>query len=150
LRRADQCAGHISTSQILNLLKELQDRHGLAYLFITHNISVVEFLAHEVAVMYLGRIVERGTVDEVLDHPRHPYTRALLSAVPVIEPGTHREVIRLQGDLPSPADPPAGCHFHPRCPNVMPKCKTIYPDQTRFSASHSVHCHLYGGVEGEG
>jgi peptide/nickel transport system ATP-binding protein len=130
-------------AQILNLLKELQDRHGLAYLFITHNISVVEFLAHEVAVMYLGRIVERGTVDEVLDHPRHPYTRALLSAVPVIEPGTHREVIRLQGDLPSPADPPAGCHFHPRCPNVMPKCKLIYPAQSRFTDTHSVHCHLY-------
>ena len=93
-------------AQILNLLKELQDRHGLAYLFITHNISVVEFLAHEVAVMYLGRIVERGTVEEVLDHPKHPYTRALLSAVPSIDPKTKREVIRLQGDLPSPADPP--------------------------------------------
>ena len=130
-------------AQILNLLKELQDRHGLAYLFITHNISVVEFLAHEVAVMYLGRIVERGTVDEILDHPQHPYTRALLSAVPVIDPDTHREVIRLQGDLPSPADPPAGCHFHPRCPEVMPKCKVIYPAQSRFNTTHSVHCHLY-------
>jgi len=131
-------------AQILNLLKELQDRHGLAYLFITHNISVVEFLAHEVAVMYLGRIVERGTVDEVLDHPRHPYTRALLSAVPSIAPGTHREVIRLHGDLPSPSDPPAGCHFHPRCPEVMPKCKLAYPAQSRFNTTHSVHCHLYG------
>jgi peptide/nickel transport system ATP-binding protein len=130
-------------AQILNLLKELQDRHGLAYLFITHNISVVEFLAHEVAVMYLGRIVERGTVEEVLDQPGHPYTRALLSAVPSIDPKTKREVIRLQGDLPSPADPPAGCHFHPRCPEVMPDCKLSYPDPTPFSASHSVHCHLY-------
>lgn len=136
-------------AQILNLLKELQDRYGLAYLFITHNISVVEFLAHEVAVMYLGRIVERGTVEEVLDHPRHPYTRALLSAVPSIDPKTQRAVIRLQGDLPSPADPPSGCHFHPRCPDVMPKCKTIYPAQSRFSASHSVHCHLYESSGGE-
>jgi peptide/nickel transport system ATP-binding protein len=130
-------------AQILNLLKELQDRHGLAYLFITHNISVVEFLAHEVAVMYLGRIVERGTVEEILDHPNHPYTRALLSAVPSIDPKTKREVIRLQGDLPSPADPPAGCHFHPRCPEVMPKCKVIYPGRSRFSETHLVHCHLY-------
>jgi len=135
-------------AQILNLLKELQDKHGLAYLFITHNISVVEFLAHEVAVMYLGRIVERGTVDEVLDHPQHPYTRALLSAVPSIDPKTQRQVIRLQGDLPSPADPPAGCHFHPRCPEVMPKCKTIYPNQSRFGETHSVHCHLYESLEG--
>jgi peptide/nickel transport system ATP-binding protein len=137
-------------AQILNLLKELQDRHGLAYLFITHNISVVEFLAHEVAVMYLGRIVERGTVEEVLDHPKHPYTQALLSAVPSIDPKTKREVIRLQGDLPSPADPPAGCHFHPRCPKVMLQCKVIYPPQSRFSDTHSVHCHLYYGLEGEG
>lgn len=130
-------------AQILNLLKELQDRHGLAYLFITHNISVVEFLAHEVAVMYLGRIVERGTVEEVLDHPKHPYTQALLSAVPSIDPKTKREVIRLQGDLPSPADPPPGCHFHPRCPEVMPKCRVIYPGQSSFTDTHSTHCHLY-------
>ncbi|OGP50880.1 MAG: ABC transporter ATP-binding protein [Deltaproteobacteria bacterium RBG_13_43_22] len=134
-------------AQILNLLKELQNKHDLTYLFITHNISVVEYLAHEVAVMYLGRIVEQGRVEEILDHPRHPYTRALLSAVPVIEPETHREVIRLQGDLPSPADPPTGCHFHPRCSEVMPKCKVIYPAQSRFNDTHSVHCHLYGGME---
>jgi peptide/nickel transport system ATP-binding protein len=134
-------------AQILNLLKELQDRYGLAYLFITHNISVVEFLAHNVAVMYLGRIVERGAVEEVLDHPRHPYTQALLSAVPSIDPKTKREVIRLQGDLPSPANPPTGCHFHPRCPEVRPRCRVIYPDQTRFTDTHSVHCHLYGDME---
>jgi peptide/nickel transport system ATP-binding protein len=137
-------------AQILNLLKDLQDRHGLAYLFITHNISVVEFLAHNMAVMYLGRIVERGTVEEVLDHPKHPYTRALLSAVPSIDPKTKREVIRLQGDLPSPANPPAGCHFHPRCPDVMPQCRATYPAQSRFSDTHSVHCHLYKPIEMEG
>jgi peptide/nickel transport system ATP-binding protein len=130
-------------AQILNLLKELQDKFGLAYLFITHNISVVEYLAHEVAVMYLGRIVETGSMEEVLNHPRHPYTRALLSAVPVIERETQREIIRLQGDMPSPLNPPSGCHFHPRCPEVMPECRETYPPTSRFSGTHSAHCHLY-------
>jgi peptide/nickel transport system ATP-binding protein len=130
-------------AQILNLLKELQHKKGLAYLFISHNISVIEFMAHEVAVMYLGRIVERGAVEEVLASPRHPYTRALLSAVPVIEQTTQREVIRLAGDLPSPIHPPAGCHFHPRCPHALSRCRSVYPDATRFSPTHSVHCHLY-------
>jgi peptide/nickel transport system ATP-binding protein len=130
-------------AQILNLLKELQDKKGLAYLFITHNISVIEFLAHEVAVMYLGRIVEHGTVDEVLNTPRHPYTRALLSAVPTIESGTQREVIRLEGDLPSPVNPPPGCHFHPRCPNVMAQCHTEFPAKSELTPSHHTHCHLY-------
>ncbi len=130
-------------AQILNLLKSLQDRKGLAYLFITHNIAVVEFLAHEVAVMYLGRIVEAGAVDEVLKAPQHPYTRALLSAVPVIERTTQREFIRLQGDLPSPVNPPAGCYFHPRCPQAMPVCATAYPERTPLSATRTVNCHLY-------
>jgi len=130
-------------AQILNLLKELQRKKGLAYLFITHNISVIEFLAHEVAVMYLGRIVERGGVEEVLSSPRHPYTRALLSAVPVIEAATKREVIRLQGELPSPVSPPAGCHFHPRCPEAFARCREAYPDTARFTASHTAACHLY-------
>jgi peptide/nickel transport system ATP-binding protein len=130
-------------AQILNLLKELQNRLGLAYLFITHNLAVVEYLAHYVAVMYLGRIVEQGTVDEVLKQPKHPYTRALLSAVPVIDPGTKREVIRLTGDLPSPADPPAGCHFHPRCPEALPKCREAYPPAVAFSATHRAKCILY-------
>ncbi|OGA70132.1 MAG: ABC transporter ATP-binding protein [Betaproteobacteria bacterium RIFCSPLOWO2_12_FULL_65_14] len=130
-------------AQILNLLKSLQDKMGLAYLFITHNISVVEFLAHEVAVMYLGRIVETGTVDEVLKSPQHPYTRALLSAVPVIDPAQRREIIRLKGDMPSPVNPPAGCHFHPRCPQAMSECKERYPQRTQLTATHAVHCHLY-------
>jgi peptide/nickel transport system ATP-binding protein len=130
-------------AQILNLLKDLQARKGLAYLFITHNISVIEFLAHEVAVMYLGRIVERGTVEEVLEDPRHPYTRALLSAVPEIDPASRREVIRLEGDLPSPVNPPSGCHFHPRCPAAMPQCRQTYPGRSDFGATHSTHCHLY-------
>jgi len=129
-------------AQILNLLKELQARKGLAYLFITHNISVIEFLADEVAVMYLGRIVEYGSVEEVLETPRHPYTRALLSAVPMIDKLTKREVIKLQGDLPSPVNPPQGCHFHPRCPQALPQCKQAYPGETAFSATHSACCHL--------
>ena len=130
-------------AQILNLFKELQAKKGLAYLFISHNIAVIEFLAHEVAVMYLGRIVERGTVQEVFEAPRHPYTRALLSAVPVVDRKSKREVIQLQGDLPSPVSPPAGCHFHPRCPAALPQCRQVYPGRTDFSATHSTHCHLY-------
>ena len=130
-------------AQILNLLKDLQAKKGLAYLFITHNISVIEFLAHEVAVMYLGRIVERGTVAEVLNAPRHPYTRALLSAVPTLDPAATREVIKLQGDLPSPVNPPSGCHFHPRCPHAMPRCTDVYPGVSRFTDTHTTQCHLY-------
>ncbi len=130
-------------AQILNLLKDLQQRKGLAYLFITHNISVIEFLAHEVAVMYLGRIVEHGSVSEVLDDPRHPYTRVLLSAVPMVDRATKRQVIRLQGDLPSPVNPPQGCHFHPRCPDAFARCREGYPDSARFTASHTAACHLY-------
>ncbi len=130
-------------AQILNLLKELQSSLGLAYLFITHNIAVVEHLAHEVAVMYLGRIVEQGTVEEILLNPRHPYTEALLSAVPRIEGDVGRPVIVLRGDMPSPANPPAGCHFHPRCPRVMPECAASYPSETRMGDTRRVCCHLF-------
>ncbi|MDE2117300.1 MAG: ABC transporter ATP-binding protein [Betaproteobacteria bacterium] len=129
-------------AQILNLLKSLQQELNLSYLFITHNLAVVEYLAHEVCVMYLGRIVERGTVEEVLHAPRHPYTQALLSAVPRIDK-RGVEVIRLAGDLPSPVNPPQGCHFHPRCAHAMAVCRAAYPDATCISATHSVHCHLY-------
>ncbi|MFN7086742.1 MAG: dipeptide ABC transporter ATP-binding protein [Burkholderiales bacterium] len=131
-------------AQILNLLKDLQAKKGLAYLFISHNISVIEFLADEVAVMYLGRIVEHGRADEILENPKHPYTRALLSAVPLIDRNTRREVIKLEGDLPSPVSPPPGCHFHPRCPQALPQCRQAYPGKTVLGASHSVRCHLYG------
>jgi len=127
-------------AQILNLLRALQDELGLAYLFITHNISVVSYLADEVAVMYLGRIVERGTVGEVLGRPRHPYTRALLSAVPVIDREQRRRIIRLEGDMPSPASPPSGCHFHPRCPEATPECARAYPQAVGFSATHFAAC----------
>ena len=130
-------------AQILNLLRSLQAARGLAYLFITHNLAVVEYLAHEIAVMYLGRIVEHGLTDEVLGSPRHPYTRALLAAVPVADPGSRREVIRLAGDLPSPLAPPAGCPFHPRCPEARPECAQRAPAGARFSATHSAGCLLY-------
>ena len=130
-------------AQILNLLKSLQRDLGLSYLFITHNIAVVEYLAHEVAVMYLGRIVERGTMDEVLRSPKHPYTQALLAAVPKIEGTGTREVIRLEGELPSPVKPPAGCHFNPRCPKVMPECRERYPENFSLSGTRRVACWLY-------
>jgi peptide/nickel transport system ATP-binding protein len=128
-------------AQILNLLKLLQNSRGLAFLFITHNISVVAYLADEVAVMYLGRIVERGEVGQLLASPRHPYTQALLSAVPVADPRSKREVIRLEGDMPSPANPPAGCHFHPRCPFTMPRCRERYPDLNRLADGRQVSCY---------
>jgi len=133
-------------AQILNLLTDLQARLGLAYLFITHNIGVVDFLAHEVAVMYLGRIVERGTVEEVLRGPCHPYTQALLAAVPKIEgmEGGGGERLLVPGDPPSPAHPPAGCHFHPRCPRATARCHGAYPETAVLSATHSVRCYFPG------
>ncbi len=130
-------------AQILNLLKSLQNNLGLAYLFITHNIAVVEYLADEVAVMYLGRIVEHGRIDEVIGEPRHPYTRALLSSVPRIEENASQRMTLVKGDLPSPMAPPQGCHFHPRCPHAMPICRETYPPVSAFSATHTTHCYLY-------
>lgn len=129
-------------AQVLNLLKRLQLDLGLSYLFITHNISVVAYLAHEVAVMYLGRIVEYGSVDRVLQQPMHPYTTALLSAVPVPDPKHQRDVIRLEGDMPSPINPPSGCHFHPRCPHAMDICRARYPDSVDAGEGRRVSCWL--------
>lgn len=134
-------------AQILNLLKALQEDLGLCYLFITHNLTVVEYLAHEVAVMYLGRIVEYGSVEEVMGAPKHPYTQALLSAVPRVDKAGQREVIRLEGELPSPVNPPSGCHFHPRCPHAMEVCRRVYPADSSQSPTHRVKCHLYPADE---
>ena len=131
-------------AQILNLLKKLQEELGVAYLFITHNFAVVEYLANDVAVMYLGRIVERGSAEEVLRAPKHLYTQALLSAVPAPRLDGHTAVIRLPGETPSPANPPAGCHFHPRCPQAMDVCRQRYPESSKISATHAVNCHLVG------
>ncbi len=127
-------------AQILNLLEQLQKEYDLTYLFITHNLSLVEYLADEVAVMYLGRIVERGRTEEIFDTPKHPYTRVLLSAIPQIDPRTGRKTIRLSGDVPSPINPPTGCHFHPRCPEASPHCKDIYPDEIAITPTHLCRC----------
>ena len=132
-------------AQILNLLKDLQGELGLAYLFITHNLAVVDYLAHDVAVMYLGRIVEQGSAAEVLRAPRHPYTQALVSAVPRIEPQAGPGIIRLAGDQPSPLNPPLGCHFHPRCPHASVVCRQTYPERTELGGGHWVRCHWVAG-----
>lgn len=129
-------------AQTLNLLKQLQTEFSLSYLFITHNLSVVNYLAHDVAVMYLGRIVEQGGVDEVMQNPQHPYTKALLSAIPGVEKHTSRPFIQLEGELPSPINPPSGCHFHPRCPEVMSICRTSYPKKSYLNRNNYVACHL--------
>jgi peptide/nickel transport system ATP-binding protein len=126
-------------AQILNLLADLQRDLKLAYLFITHNIAVVDYLAHDVAVMYLGRVVESGSADEVLRSPRHPYTQALLAAVPRVD-GIPSDVPKLAGDMPSPANPPSGCHFHPRCPLADEACRRDYPAERRFGATQVVRC----------
>jgi peptide/nickel transport system ATP-binding protein len=135
-------------AQILNLLKDLQARLGLAYLFITHNLAVVDYLADDVAVMYLGRIVEHGAATEVLRNPRHPYTQALVSAVPSVAADTNRELIRVTGDQPSPLNPPSGCHFHPRCAQAMAVCRERYPEQTTLAEGRWVRCHWVAQSDG--
>jgi peptide/nickel transport system ATP-binding protein len=132
-------------AQILNLLKELQSGMGLAYLFITHNLAVVDYLAHDVAVMYLGRIVEYGKAVDVLRAPSHPYTRVLVSAVPRIRPHESGGATRLAGEQPSPLNPPAGCHFHPRCPHAGAICRQHYPGQTDLGEGRWVRCHWVAG-----
>ena len=129
-------------AQIIGLLEDLRSELGLTYLLISHNLAVVEHLADRVAVMYLGRIVEQGRVEDVLSAPKHPYTQALLSAVPSIR-DTGREKQRLVGELPSPINPPQGCHFNPRCPQVMENCRSLYPATTQLAEHHTVRCYLY-------
>jgi peptide/nickel transport system ATP-binding protein len=130
-------------AQIINLLKKLQTELKLTYLFITHDLSVVEYLADEVAVMYLGRIIESGKTEETYQNPKHPYTQALLSAVPQIDATTGLKKIRLAGDVPSPVNPPGGCHFHPRCTYAMERCSQAYPRESRMSPTHTCRCWLY-------
>ncbi len=128
-------------AQILNLLKSLQKTKQLAYLFITHNLSVVSWLADQVAVMYLGRIVEYGSVEQILNDPKHPYTQALLKSVPSLDVANEQKTVVLSGELPSPINPPSGCYFHPRCPQAMDKCKQSYPLLSDVNG-HQVNCHL--------
>ncbi|MGB2821219.1 MAG: ABC transporter ATP-binding protein [Phycisphaerae bacterium] len=138
-------------AQILNLLRRLQDRgrQRLTYLFITHDLGVVEYVADEVAVMYLGRIVEKSPTEALFDDSRHPYTRALLSAIPRIERAGRAGHVPLEGDVPSPSNPPPGCHFHPRCPRAMDICRKTYPPITELEAGRTVRCHLHGERIGE-
>lgn len=127
-------------SQVLNILKDLQQEFGLTYLFIAHNLSVVEHISDRVAVMYLGKIVEMTDRGELFRNPLHPYTKALMSAIPVPDPTMRRERIILQGDVPSPVNPPKGCHFHPRCPVVMDECALKEPQLKEAGPDHWVAC----------
>jgi peptide/nickel transport system ATP-binding protein/oligopeptide transport system ATP-binding protein len=128
-------------SQVLNLLRDLQRRLGLAYIFISHDLAVVKHIAHRVGVMYLGRIVETAPAAELFAAPRHPYSRALLSAVPVPKPRARRERIILQGDVPSAIEPPVGCHFHTRCPFVIARCRAEQPLLMAHGGGHPTACH---------
>ena len=129
-------------AQVINLLEDLQRKYELAYIFIAHDLSVVEHISDRVAVMYLGRIVEIAPARELYTSPRHPYTAALLSAVPIPDPGLKRARIRLSGEVPNPIRPPSGCHFHPRCPKAFDRCRTEAPDFKPLGNAHWAACHL--------
>ena len=129
-------------AQVLNLLRDVQAAHDLTYLFIAHNLAVVRYIADRIGVMYLGKLVETAPGDELYRQPRHPYTQALLSAIPQPRPGRRQERIVLGGDVPSPLDPPSGCPFHPRCAHVMPVCKQVMPPPRELVPGHTVACHL--------
>ncbi|MFZ2003478.1 MAG: dipeptide ABC transporter ATP-binding protein [Stellaceae bacterium] len=130
-------------AQVINLLADLQDEFRLSYLFIAHDLAVVQHISSRVAVMYLGRIVELAPAEELYENPRHPYTEALLSAVPTPDPTVRKQRVRLEGDIPSPIHPPTGCHFHTRCPIAQfPLCSTEKPELKQTSDGHWVACHL--------
>ncbi|MHB9006057.1 MAG: oligopeptide/dipeptide ABC transporter ATP-binding protein, partial [Limisphaerales bacterium] len=129
-------------AQVINLLQDLQRDRGVAYLFIAHDLAVVEQVSRRVLVMYLGRIVEEAGVDRLLGAPRHPYTQALISAVPMVDPDSKRRRIVLPGDVPSPIAPPNGCPFHPRCPVAEARCRVERPLLREVGDAHRVACHL--------
>jgi oligopeptide/dipeptide ABC transporter ATP-binding protein len=130
-------------AQIMNLLKDLQAQHKLSYLLIAHNLATVRYIAHQTAVMYLGQIVEHATTEALFQNPLHPYTKALFAAALPADPDAQAEEIVLTGEVPSPIDPPAGCHFHPRCPFAMEQCARLEPALKIVAAGHRVACHLY-------
>ena len=134
-------------AQIINLLNELQDEHQLTYLFISHDLSVVEHISDTVGVMYLGNLVEYGETADIFNNPLHPYTKALFSAIPIPDPNYKMKRIVLEGSIPSPANPPAGCKFHTRCAQCMEICKTVTPEQKEIEPGHYVVCHLYDDVK---
>lgn len=134
-------------SQILNLMEGLRDQFNLTYIFIAHDLSVVKHISDRVGVMYLGRLVELTDKDSLYDDPKHPYTKALLSAVPLPDPDIEKERIILEGDVPSPSNPPTGCAFHTRCPMAMDICQNIRPKFEQVEVNHFVACHLYNETE---
>ena len=134
-------------AQIINLLKKLQREEGMSYMFISHDLSVVKYISDEIAVMYLGNIVEMGTTQDICSNASHPYTQALFSAVPVANPHKKSEPVALEGELPSPANPPKGCKFHTRCKHCTDKCREIPPSMTEITPGHYVACHLYAQDE---
>jgi oligopeptide/dipeptide ABC transporter ATP-binding protein len=129
-------------AQIINLLEDLQAQHGIAYLFIAHDLAVVKHISRRVMVMYLGKLVELGPSKAVVEEPKHPYTQALISAVPVVDPDSKRQRIVLPGDVPSPINPPSGCPFHPRCPIAQDICKVDYPPLREITPGHWAACHF--------
>jgi len=131
-------------AQIINLLQELQEKMGLAYFFISHDLRVVEHISHRVAIMYLGKIVEIAPSQKIYQEAKHPYTRALLSAVPIADPDHKKERMILQGDVPSPVNPPTGCSFHPRCPFREDICDKVEPQLEFTEEGHGVSCHVFG------
>ncbi|MFR9038789.1 MAG: oligopeptide/dipeptide ABC transporter ATP-binding protein, partial [Bilophila wadsworthia] len=131
-------------AQVLNLLKEVQADFGLTYFFISHDLSVVGYMSDRVAVMYLGHIVEQADRNTLFGSAAHPYTKALLAAAPVHDPAKRRIRAFLPGELPSPFSPPAGCAFHPRCPQAMPRCREEAPELREIAPDHLARCHLYG------
>jgi len=135
-------------AQILNLLKDLQEEFRLTYIFISHDLSVVDHFCDRIAVMYLGRIIEIAPKDELFRNPRHPYTQALIEAVPRVGSGKRKMQAALRGEVPSPIAPPAGCHFHPRCPKRHEGCDRDYPPLVEVGPGHSVACQLYGQAAG--
>lgn len=130
-------------AQIINLLKELQEKRNLTYLFISHDLSVVEHISDTIGVMYLGGLVETGSTEDIFANPLHPYTEALFSAIPMPDPDLKRNRIILEGNIPSPANPPSGCKFHTRCRKCMEICKTKVPEAKDMGNGHKVRCHLY-------